>query len=588
MSDIVPIENFRVLVIDDNRAIHEDFKKILNQPPPSRLVTEFEAELFGNQSPKVELPEFQIDSAFQGREGLAFIERSLAENQPYAMAFVDVRMPPGWDGIETACQIGQRDPDIQIVICTAYSDYSWEEMTAKLGLSDRLLILKKPFDNVEVIQMAYTLTEKWRLRKLLQAKMDQLEAAVAARTLELQASNEKLKTEIAERARTEESLRQAQKMEALGQLAGGVAHDFNNLLTVIHGYAQCLQVEPHHTPEGIKALQEISSAAERASKLTAQMLTFSRKKPLQRQDLNLNELIGRMTTMLGRLLGENIAIESISGNTPLIVNADASMMEQIILNLAVNARDAMPKGGHLSIHSSVREVSEGDCRQNAKAKKGRFAVVTVSDNGCGIPPEILPRIFEPFFTTKAPDKGTGFGLATVYGIVEQHGGWIEVESQTAKGTHFKVFLPAKAVNPNQKNDSNKKIKAAGGTETILLVEDQDLVRQLAKTVLQDYGYRVYEAGSGTEALSIWTSCTAEIDLLLTDMVLPGRMSGYELAKKFQTQKRDLKVAYTTGYGTEALDPACVLKEGLNFLPKPYSPDNLAHMVRHCLNEPSKT
>jgi signal transduction histidine kinase len=584
MNDTLPIQNFRVLVIDDNQAIHEDFKKILNthKSAPGKML-EIEEILLGDKPAQISFQDFQIDSAFQGREGLQKIEKSLQEKQPYALVFVDVRMPPGWDGIETAAKIAAADPDVQMVICTAYSDYSWEEITARLGISDRLLILKKPFDNVEVIQMAHTLTEKWRLRKQLQAKMDHLEVLVSARTIELQTSNDRLKVEMAERVRTEESLRQAQKMEALGKLAGGVAHDFNNLLTVIHGYAQCLQMD-NQSPDTLKGLDEIVCAADRASKLTSQMLTFSRKKPLQRQNLNLKELIERMISMLGRLLGENITIEFISDHAPLVVNADAGMMEQIILNLSVNARDAMPNGGLLGIHADIIDISEEQAGFNPERKKGQFALLTVSDNGCGIPPEILSRLFEPFFTTKDPGKGTGLGLATVYGIVQQHGGWVEVESQPRNGTRFKIFLPMEANAASAASRRVEKIKIAGGTETILLVEDEPLVRQLAKSVLQDYGYRVYEAASSNEAMSVWASRTGEIDLLLTDMILPGRMSGKDLAKKFGEQRKELKIAYTTGYGTEIINLESSLKEGLNFLPKPFSPDSLARMVRCCLNE----
>jgi two-component system, NtrC family, sensor kinase len=582
-------QNRRILIIDDNKAIHEDFKKILGRGvSPAGNLSEVEAALFGETSPRFVMNEFQVDSAFQGQEGLSLIEKSLRENQPYAMAFVDVRMPPGWDGVETAKKILENEPHLQIVICTAHSDYSWEEMTVQLGISDRWVILKKPFDNVEVIQLAHALTEKWSLRQMARAKMGQLETIVAARTHELQTANEQLRVEMAEHARTEETLRQAQKMEAVGQLAGGIAHDFNNLLTVIRGYVDYLSADGNQTNDGLTALREIANAVDRAAKLTSQMLMFSRKKTVQPQDLDLNEVVTRLGSWLHRLLGENISIHIQNGSRPLVVHADPVMMEQILLNLAVNARDAMPEGGQLTIRTDEVEIHEGDCHNDSKTRPGRFVCTSVSDTGCGIAPEILPRIFEPFFTTKQPGKGTGMGLATVYGIVQQHDGWIDVASEPGHGTMFKIFLPANDRKTSAANGSQQKVEIPGGKETILLVEDEEPVRRLARNVLQRYGYRVYAAGSGAEALTIWNERAAEIDLLLTDMVLPGGISGRELARRLHSQKGDLKITYTTGYSKDTVTPDCQLLEGVNFLPKPYSLKLLTNTVRQCLDKSVKT
>ena len=492
-------QNHRLLVIDDNPAIHEDFKKIFSQEAEANDLAEDDAVMFGKANPKLDLPVFEIDSALQGRDGLALVEKSLQEGRPYAVAFVDVRMPPGWDGIETISRIWQVDPHLQVVICTAYSDYSWAEMIARFGISDRIVILKKPFDNVEVIQLAHALAEKWCLRKKAEAKMEQLGAMVAERTQELQTANEKLKAEMAERQEAEETLRQAQKMEALGQLAGGIAHDFNNLLTVIRGYADCLQAEPIQPHERDKAINEIRFAADRAAKLTSRMLIFCRRKALQRENVDLNELIRHLGNLLKRLLGENIAIEVQSNKQILMVHADSGMMEQIILNLAVNARDAMPHGGRLTIHADEIEIRPEQCAANSKARPGLFICIKVSDTGSGIAPEVLPHLFEPFFTTKELGKGTGMGLATVYGIVQQHAGWIEVESQTGRGASFKIFIPGVTGITSVVAVSRVEAKIAGGTEAILLVEDEEKIRQLAEKTLRGFGYRVYQAGSGAEA-----------------------------------------------------------------------------------------
>jgi len=588
MSNPTVQQNRRILVIDDNPAIHEDFKKILN--PASNNAAElgaFETELFGDAEASADMVPFQIDSAFQGDAGLKLVQQSITAGQPYAMVFMDVRMPPGWDGIETTAKIWEVDPDLQVVICTAHSDYSWDKMTAKLGISHKLVILKKPFDAIEVLQLTHALTEKWDLHKRDQAKMDHLEEMVAGRTRELQQANEKLKTEMAERAQAEAVVRQTQKMESLGQLAGGIAHDFNNLLTIIRGYVQCLVMESGQDHNILGQLKEIDTAAERAAKLTSQMLMFSRKKRIQPQPVDLNELITPLSTMLGKILGEDIAVEIQCPEKSLTVNADRAMIEQVILNLAVNARDAMPQGGRLSIHANELEIKSEDLSRNPKGHAGRFACCSVSDTGCGIAPEALPHLFEPFYTTKEPGKGTGLGLATAYGIVKQHEGWIEVESNPGAGARFKVFLPLSEKKSEPDSPAGAKGRIAGGTENILLVEDEPVVRRLAQVILQNHGYHIYEAGSGVEALAVWEEHGSKIDLLLTDMVMPGGLSGREVAERLREKKKDLKVVYTTGYSLDTFNQDLVLIDGLNFLAKPYHPGKLTQTVRRCLDEPAQ-
>jgi signal transduction histidine kinase len=577
-------KNNRLLVVDDNQAIHADFRKILR--PPDALAIGLDAAgaaVFGEAPQTPRSAGFEIDSAFSGEDGLTKVREALAQGRPYALAFVDVRMAPGWNGIETTAHIFKHDPDIQIVICTAYSDYSWDEMIAKLGQTDRLVILKKPFDTVEVLQLAHALTEKWELGQQAHAKTAQLEKMVAVRTHELQAANEKLKIEMAERAQAEEALRQAQKMEAVGQLAGGIAHDFNNLLTVIRGYVEFLTLEMRAGPVVSEALREIETAAERATKLTSQLLMFSRKKAMQRKIFDLNEVISALDTMLRRALGENIDLDIQIGAKPLTLHADPVMIEMVILNLAMNARDAMPQGGQLLIQADEIEIKTEDCQRHASAVPGRFACILVRDNGCGIAPEVLSHLFEPFFTTKEVGKGTGLGLASVYGIVTQHAGWIEVESAPGRGATFKVFLPVTAIQAGPAIPKATKSQIPGGKETILLVEDEPALRRLARTVIQRQGYRVYEAASGTEALAVWKEHGPEINLLLTDMVMPGGMTGWELAEQLRTEKNDLKVIYSSGYNPEAVSQNLPLKEGANFLAKPYHPDKLLRIIRQCLD-----
>jgi two-component system cell cycle sensor histidine kinase/response regulator CckA len=271
-----------------------------------------------------------------------------------------------------------------------------------------------------------------------------------------------------------------------------------------------------------------------------------------------------------------------AGNVPDVL-ADRGMVEQIILNLVVNARDAMPEGGPLLIANSAVEFSEADARRNPAVRVGRFACLSVTDRGCGIAPEIRPRLFEPFFTTKEVGKGTGLGLATVYGIVRQHEGWIEVESAPDQGTTFRIFLP-ESVKPIEEASPKAAPSAVmGGKETILLVEDEPALRDVAQIILEEQGYHVYLAGSGLDALKDWPHFAAEVDLLVTDMVMPGGVSGRELARRLQEQKPGLKVIHTSGYSLELSDADSVLEEGLNFLPKPYTGSRLAAIVRECLD-----
>jgi CheY-like chemotaxis protein len=324
-------------------------------------------------------------------------------------------------------------------------------------------------------------------------------------------------------------------------------------------------------------------AAQRAANLTRQLLTFGRKQFMQVELLDLNEVIKSVTQMLRRGLGENITLRcNLSPRLPAI-EADSTMMEQVVMNLSLNARDAMSGGGSLIITTNPVKVGKEYVEKNSEAREGVFVCLTVSDNGCGMDRIKLGKIFEPFFTTKEVGKGTGLGLATVYGIVKQHSGWIEVESEVGKGTAFKIFLPGstKAIAVQAAKGTGKQVK--GGKETVLLVEDEPGVLSLARGVLKSYGYRVLEAQSGVEALRIWARFDTDINLLLTDMVMPGGMSGHDLAKKLRAEKHDLKVIYTSGYSMETLGQDFNLGKGMLFLKKPYNPQSLAQIVRDCLD-----
>jgi two-component system cell cycle sensor histidine kinase/response regulator CckA len=714
MKKDIEKRNNRILVIDDNPSIHEDIRNILSgQDGTNPALATTKAMLFDEPAPESKPTEFEIVSAYQGEEGLLKVQEAVNSGRPYAMAFVDVRMPPGWDGVETITRIWKNHPDLQIVICTAYSDYSWESMVRQIGKSDSLVILKKPFDNIEVLQLAHALTQKWTLSHAVNCRLNDLDQLATQRTSELQAANEKLKNEIVERmlaekalrmseerfskafraspiplaiqslrenkyvdvnegfqeltglsraeligrtpeelhlwsdpssaqalikrlheemsvrnmtcrlqsksgsirdilvsvelfeldgepflltisqditeqTKLENQLRQSQKMEAVGQLAAGVAHDFNNILTVVQGHTSLLLARKPADSTDRKQLETISAAAQRASKLVRQLLTFSRKQFIQVRPISMPEVLSSVSEMFPRLLGEHITVKIHALDDLPIINADASMIEQMLMNLAINARDAMPSGGHLTLRAERLQVSDQALQDDPEAYPGSFLCLSVSDTGCGIPSEILPRIFEPFFTTKPVGKGTGLGLATVYGIAKQHQGWVNVQSQVGQGTTFRIFLPAcdTKVEPSPARTLPQPLR--GGNETLLVAEDEPEVRDFVVEVLKSHGYNVLSAGSGPEALEHWIRQKPDIDLLLTDMVMPGGLTGRQLGERLLAEVPGLAVIYTSGYSPGMAGRDLSLLEDSNFLAKPYGPAKLLQLVRECLDrqEPS--
>ena len=700
--------NHRILIIDDNPSIHEDVRKILGAPAQEDSALDSEAaELFGASAETLTNVDFEIDSAFQGQQGLEMVQRALDEGRPYAMTFVDVRMPPGWDGVETISRIWKLNPEMQVVICTAYSDYSWEDMVRKVGKTDSLVILKKPFDNVEVLQLAHTLTRKWTLSHRLQCHLEGLDKIVADRTQDLESANARLRKEIEDRRQAEKELmlsekrfekafqaspipmtiqslttaryidvneafltmtgyrrlqiisrtplelqlysdpdtpallilqlqeersvrsfecqirthsaevrdcvvsaeafeladetvalvaaqdvseqrklelklRHAQKLEAVGQFAAGVAHDFNNMLTVIQGHASIQLAAANLEKDLANSLTHVSYAAERAAALTRQLLTFSRKNVVQPQLLDVNGIVRNLHDMLSRLIGEHIDLRCELGENLPAIYADESNIEQIVMNVVANARDAMPNGGQLTVQTGLVEVDKARADRNPQARPGRHVFLRVTDSGCGMNSETLSHIFEPFFTTKEVGKGSGLGLATVYGIVARQDGWIEVASEEGCGATFEILLPVReekvAVALKISDDD-----LPGGFETILVVEDEPAVREIITYVLRRHGYHVLEAGDGPEALSLWSSQGGEVDLLVTDIVMPNGIKGNVLAQRLRAERPELKVIFSSAYSSDFATDASPLNERISFLEKPYKPEVLVRAVRECLD-----
>jgi PAS domain S-box-containing protein len=547
----------RILVVDDNQAIHDDFRKtLLGTGSSSSSLADLEAELFNKPTPTLKIGPFRVDFALQGPDALTMVEAALKANDPYALAFIDIRMPPGWDGVETIDRLWKAYPSLQAVICTAYSDYSWHDIIGRFGHTDSLLILKKPFETVEVLQLTHALTRKWSLGRQARLRMDELEKMAQERAEELVreveqrartqtallASEEKFSKafqsspmamaiqsradgrflavnssftaltgysteqivqhtgeemrlwkdaaalnaglqpegrlrnhscvllrqdaeerkivlcaepltadaqpcllivaeDVTEKLKLEAGLRQAQKLEVVGRLVAGVAHEFNNVLGVIQGHASLLQSQLAEEKRPTACTERILQASTRAANYTKQLLGITRQQPIVLKAVNLSTCIQRAQQLLEQSLGEDHRlVVSLDEKVPAIC-ADECNMEQVLINLILNARDAMLGGGDIVIDAESVNLSDTYVQKRGGARSNGFVRLTVADHGKGVPPEIAGHIFDPFFTTKDIGKGTGLGLWMVQGIVRRHGGWIELASEVGKGSSFKIFLP---------------------------------------------------------------------------------------------------------------------------------------------------
>jgi len=380
----------------------------------------------------------------------------------------------------------------------------------------------------------------------------------------------------------EEQLRQSQKLESVGRLAGGIAHDFNNMLTAINGYSD-LTLRQLKTDDPLRRyIEEIKKAGVRAASLTHQLLAFSRQQILQPKVLHLNRVITDTSDMLQRLIGEDVQLISVLHPKAGMVKADPGQLSQIIMNLAVNARDAMPQGGKLTIETVNIFLDPNYARQHFGVIPGAYVMLAVSDTGTGMSPETQNHIFEPFFTTKEIGKGTGLGLATVYGIVKQSGGNISVYSEEGIGTTFKIYLPRVVEQAEAEDTKVTSDVLPQGTETILLVEDEDVVRTLTRQILEMCGYTVLEASNGIEALSLCEKVDCHIDLLMTDVVMP-QMGGRELSERFTQIYPHMRILFTSGYTDDAIVRHGVIEADTNFIQKPFTPDDLARKVRKILD-----
>jgi nitrogen-specific signal transduction histidine kinase/CheY-like chemotaxis protein len=391
-------------------------------------------------------------------------------------------------------------------------------------------------------------------------------------------------TEITERKRLEEQLLQSQKMEAVGQLAGGVAHDFNNILTAIVGYTDLLAAELGTNAQQLEDLEEIRKAARRAAALTRQLLAFSRKQVLEPRIIDINGVVMNLDKMLRSLISENIELKTVLADNLAAARADPNQIEQVIMNLAINARDAMPDGGTVTIETRNATLDDAYAAKHVSVIAGEYVMLAVSDTGCGMDEKTQSRIFEPFFTTKPAGRGTGLGLSTVYGIVKQTGGNIWLYSEVGKGTTFKIYLPAIAALPEDIGKVAPAEAVAHGGGTILVVEDDEQLRRLTHRALASQGYTVLEADRGSTALDIARRHKGHIDLLLTDVIMPDT-NGRKLAETIRAARPGLRVLYMSGYPDGAIASHGMLEPGVAYLAKPFTTEAVTRKVREVLDAP---
>lgn len=650
-------------MVDDNEAIHGDFRKILGTVADHGDLDSAEAEMFGAEPGARPRTRFEMEFASQGAQALKIVKNAAAVGKRFSLVFMDIRMPPGWDGLVSTRRLWDIDPDLQVVICTAYSDKSWEEMMDQLGHPERVLILKKPFDAIEVLQLAYALTEKWSLLQAARTNLCELENQVAARTAEVREqamllekardaimvwdldgtvqfwnhgaellyglssaeaiggkigvifdAGEKstrtvyetgtwqgelkagedaiidcswtlvldegerpksilaIHTDITARKALEAGNLRSQRLESIGTLAGGIAHDLNNILQPITLAMDLIRARLPD-PASRKMLDMVIENAQRATSLVRQVLSFACGVEGERVPIQPTVLADDIARMIRETFPKNIELRLHAPETSWPLSGDATQLHQVLLNLCVNARDAMPAGGVLTI--GVENV-EAD---------GRHVVLTVSDTGTGIHPELHEKIFDPFFTTKGAGKGTGLGLATTLGIVRSHGGFITVKSPEGAGATFRVFIPAgeNESSPAPAPASRTTSPIQGEGELILVVDDEPPVLHVVRRILEDFGYRVLTASDGAQGSKLFAQHPDEIDVVITDMVMPV-MDGPELVAALKMIRPGVRIIAISGMATETSIGEVNRLGVRRIIPKPFTLTAILGAVREVLAE----
>jgi two-component system NtrC family sensor kinase len=564
----------RILIVDDNRAIHDDFRKILGDPPEAAMaLAALEAALFGPEVEPPCLPPFLIDSAHQGEEALGMVDKARREDAPYAVAFIDVRMPPGWDGVETARRIWEVDAELQVVICTAYSDYSWAETVAKLGLhSERFLILKKPFDALEVRQLAAALAKKWELSQKARAKMEGLEEAVRTRTAAIREAHERLQRELAQRHQIEAQLRRAQKLEALGRLAAGIAHEINNPLAFVIANMQYVREALTLPPEALAkapfdelraALSEAVVGGERIKQIVRDLKAFAQPHDESVTVVDVRPVIDFSLKMTASEVRRRAQLETRFDEVPPVW-AIAGRLEQVFVNLLINAAHAVPSG----------KARENTIRVTVRAH-GDNVAIEIADTGVGIPASDLERIFDPFFTTKPVGVGTGLGLSICHSIVSAFGGELTVESEEGKGSTFRVSLPAAryAADAPEAQPTEERMPAVA---RILLVDPEPSIVKAMRRVLS--AHKIEATDSGLEALALCQR--RRFDLVLYD-VMTGDCPAPDVYRRLHElgDGAERRMVFTSAGALPAEVAAFVVETGVPCLDKPFDASDIDRLLR---------
>jgi signal transduction histidine kinase len=533
---------------------------------------------------------FAVRSAANGAEAL-----ESARSDPPDLIVSDILMPV-MDGYTFCreCKADERLRRIAFIFYTAtYTEKKDQELALSLG-ADRFVI--KPQEPEALLSLVQDLLAGSReggghsfreeshggeglLKEYSEVLFHKLEQKMA----ELEQTNRELEQKIVEQKRTEEQLRQAQKMEAIGRFSAGIAHDFNNILTVVVGYAYLVQMKCAQDDRQREWMDQILAAVERAKNLTRSLLAFSRKEELKLELIDVNDSIGNVEAFLRRVIGEDITLMMSLKEGGVPISADQGHVEQVLMNLATNARDAMPGGGILSIGTDVMDMDEEFILSHGFGVPGRFAVITVADSGIGMDEDTRQRIFEPFFTTKETGRGTGLGLSIIYGIVQQHNGHISVYSEPGQGTTFRIYLPLVQGDASSECAvTAHPLPVARGSETLLVVDDEAPIREYLKLFLTELGYRVLLARDGQEAVDLFRAKTHEIDLVLMDVILPNK-NGWEAAREIRTMGNGCNIVFTSGYPYDLVCGRKLLADGEHLLLKPLTPTELAVKVRAVLD-----
>ena len=588
MTAANPPDARKILIVDDNPDIHRDFANILDRPADTAELDRLEAEIFGGQK-KAGQPigyHYRLDFATQGQQALEMVQQAVDCADPYLMAFVDMRMPPGWDGLETIARLWQVDPLLQIVLCTAYSDYSWQAIQQRLGSTANLLILKKPFDVSEAAQMAATLTEKWRLFQKAAVKQEALAYMVEQRTSALQKANRQLRSEIEAREQLEKQLLRAQKMEAIGTLAAGVAHDLNNILSGIVSYPDLLlkQIDPQSPM--YQKIQLIQKTGEKAAAIVQDMLSLGRRGVARQVSLNLATLVEEYLkshefATLKRHYA-NVRIDARKTPDAAVVMGSEAQLTKSLMNLVANAAEALSAGGIITIELANRRF-DAPHEGYLVIPPGDYVALSVADTGEGIGEEDLEHIFEPFFTKKKMGRsGTGLGLAVVWGVVRDHQGFIDVVSRKDRGTRFDLYFPAAQTSVAEKAEETYADVGSGKQAFVLVVDDVAEQREIATALLQALGYRAEAVASGEAALE-WLE-QQPVDLLLLDMVMDPGIDGLKTYQRALMINPHQRAIIASGYTQSDRVGKILELGGSSFLRKPYRLHDLAQAVREALKD----